>query len=605
MNVEKKDRNIYTKELDPVDKYLVNIIKRFFQNDVETINNSAEAIIIEAVTRAKREIRLDGHYGVSSVNGKTGGVTLTAADVGAEPMIITKYSAFNKPFGISADTVCEGNDPRLSDTRDPNPHKHKAIDIITDVNHEFVTDVQIARWDAKADTTLATPSNDGLMSKEYAKKLEDLEADVAALPPDTGDGHNHIPSGGAITNILGWAAAGTAKWIDGTTLFLAKDGTAADSNKLGGHDPSWYLDYNNFTNTPPPSTPPTPPKADDGQVFFTDGDASIITKPAYTLYKALLTTNDVDLNASKGVVVDFATVFNTWKRFSHDATEVQPANVTDMNGWVYDTTKKQVICQNNAFTYIGFVCTEAEKTDNYALEATLSSTDGDDDCISIVIAFTTVAGREYTLSAVRARSYQSDDMVGGINAQWFIVYNYQRNDAKMIAHVTVPGETASTGWSSMTTGIKIKIERTGDTIKAWTSEPDGAAVLPASLLTVDLNSDPVLNKFRGPQQYGYGCYSQLYSTFSGINIISGDIIYDMEHNKVLVKKNGAWVTDSARTLDGDIGVGKFVFNDITQKLFYVSRDGVILVSINPDEYVKKDEINKMIDLELKAKGLIP
>lgn len=56
-----------------------------------------------------------------SVNDQTGAVDLDAADVGAEPAF-TKNTAFNKNFGAAADTVCEGDDIRLSDTRTPKRH---------------------------------------------------------------------------------------------------------------------------------------------------------------------------------------------------------------------------------------------------------------------------------------------------------------------------------------------------------------------------------------------------------------------------------------------------------------------------------------------------
>lgn len=45
---------------------------------------------------------------VSSVNGKTGTVQLTALDVGAEPSFV-KQTGFNKSFGYTANTVSEGN----------------------------------------------------------------------------------------------------------------------------------------------------------------------------------------------------------------------------------------------------------------------------------------------------------------------------------------------------------------------------------------------------------------------------------------------------------------------------------------------------------------
>ena len=45
-----------------------------------------------------------------------------------EPAFV-KRTAFNKDFGTTAGTVCQGNDPRLSDSRDPKPHTHGGTDI--------------------------------------------------------------------------------------------------------------------------------------------------------------------------------------------------------------------------------------------------------------------------------------------------------------------------------------------------------------------------------------------------------------------------------------------------------------------------------------------
>lgn len=125
MRVQQKENNVYVKELDKVDSYLVNIIKRYFEKDQESIWLNREDIIVEAVRRAKEEFIKHPHaFAVTSVNKKTGAVTLTNADIGSEPLIIKKFSAFNKPFGDKKDTVCEGNDPRLSDAREPLNHSH-------------------------------------------------------------------------------------------------------------------------------------------------------------------------------------------------------------------------------------------------------------------------------------------------------------------------------------------------------------------------------------------------------------------------------------------------------------------------------------------------
>ncbi len=55
-------------------------------------------------------------------------------DIGAEPTF-EKKTAFNKDFGATEGTVTEGNDPRLSDAREPLPHEHTKSDI-TDFDHD-------------------------------------------------------------------------------------------------------------------------------------------------------------------------------------------------------------------------------------------------------------------------------------------------------------------------------------------------------------------------------------------------------------------------------------------------------------------------------------
>lgn len=48
---------------------------------------------------------------------------------GKEPAF-TKKTAFNKDFGSIAGTVCEGNDSRLSDSREPLAHTHEITDVV-------------------------------------------------------------------------------------------------------------------------------------------------------------------------------------------------------------------------------------------------------------------------------------------------------------------------------------------------------------------------------------------------------------------------------------------------------------------------------------------
>lgn len=72
---------------------------------------------------------LDGKASAShthTINNVTG---LQSALNGKEP-VFTKNTAFNKDFGSTAGTVCEGNDSRLSDSREPLAHTHEMTDVI-------------------------------------------------------------------------------------------------------------------------------------------------------------------------------------------------------------------------------------------------------------------------------------------------------------------------------------------------------------------------------------------------------------------------------------------------------------------------------------------
>ena len=53
---------------------------------------------------------------------------VTVAQIGAEPAF-SKNTAFNKNFGTTAGTVCQGNDSRLSDARTPLAHTHTKSEV--------------------------------------------------------------------------------------------------------------------------------------------------------------------------------------------------------------------------------------------------------------------------------------------------------------------------------------------------------------------------------------------------------------------------------------------------------------------------------------------
>lgn len=117
------------------------------------ISNRATLQALDAASLPGITARLDNHesglnpnaHGVQNIGGLQGvldskasvththaisNVTgLQSALDGKEPLI-TKKTAFNKDFGSTAGTVCEGNDSRLSDSREPLAHTHEMTDVV-------------------------------------------------------------------------------------------------------------------------------------------------------------------------------------------------------------------------------------------------------------------------------------------------------------------------------------------------------------------------------------------------------------------------------------------------------------------------------------------
>ena len=127
MSLKEHDKNQYTKESTEVEKYLMRIIQRYFDIENNYTKESIEAIIIESLTRFKQMIVSEKGF-IFSFNQQTGHITLTIKDFGGEECI-DKKTAFNKHFGSIEDTVCEGNDPRLTDDRKPIQHIHPILEV--------------------------------------------------------------------------------------------------------------------------------------------------------------------------------------------------------------------------------------------------------------------------------------------------------------------------------------------------------------------------------------------------------------------------------------------------------------------------------------------
>jgi hypothetical protein len=237
--------------------------------------------------------------------------------------------------------------------------------------------------------------------------------------------------------------------------------------------------------------------------------------------------NDADVRAflnpdifySGGVVDQRAgdTIFNSWVRISHDTTGVYPANSSEITSWIYDNDGG-IESTINSVTFIGFISSTTQKYDDYVLEAKITSTNADNDRLAVIIAYTEENGVQHTLSAVRNQDGNTTI------TSWSLWYNFaQASQTKILDGSSLIPYVGVNNWNTYPEGTTIRIEREGDIVRAYSTDP-GSTILKGQL-TVDLSTVPLLEKFRGPQQIGFGCSSQANALFKPISFFyGGDLV---------------------------------------------------------------------------------
>lgn len=80
--------------------------------------------------------------------------------------------------------------------------------------HQEVADALNEAITKKADKTVASQSQNGLMSAADKKKLDGVATNANNYTHPSSSGNKHIPSGGSSGKILGWSSDGTAVWQD-------------------------------------------------------------------------------------------------------------------------------------------------------------------------------------------------------------------------------------------------------------------------------------------------------------------------------------------------------------------------------------------------------
>ena len=328
-----------------------------------------------------------------------------------------------------------------------------------------------------------------------------------------------------------------------------------------------------------------------GSVFYGAPDG-LNPEPLLKL-DPVLVRGSAEADAQKGSGESFQEVFDTWLRFSHKGDLGFPANETELSGWSFNTTTGQIESTINSTTFIGFV--SDKKFEDYVFEVNVSSTNGDDDFIGIVLGFAIDSnGNEHTISAIRAMSR------GGI----MVRYNFSQSNGFRVGNVSSgllfgdgqrDGERTTvwesnqpdSGWDDWPGGCRIRAERVGDVFTVKTTDittdiNNPGPFVDSATVVFNLNDHPELAIFKGATQYGYGALSQAAATFDTIARPSTlGIIHDQLNNDFWRWNGSEFVLDNTLTVDTVFKDQRLYYNQVTQRL-HVKTNNRGLVEIKPN-----------------------
>lgn len=307
-------------------------------------------------------------------------------------------------------------------------------------------------------------------------------------------------------------------------------------------------------------------------------------------------TNATEMALLKAADEDFGRVFNTWRRISIKGSLVSPALPAETQAWEYDATKNAIVCKVNSDSLVGFVSPESYS--DYVFEVRLSSVDGDDDTIGIILGCVVENGLTYTLIASRNCGGSTPNFISGAPKLFSVAIN-ARSTAALSTVVAsgnyglkwgdgVVDDTRTTnpgskGWGNWPTGCKIRAVREGDKITVTTTDLGSDTYVPAATIVIDLQSSDELRRFASKSAIGYMAQSQNSSTWKTITRPDAKSpIYDLTTNQLLIFDGNAWGVS-----DGGGGVkltpGQLYHTPMTGKTHFVDTetDIFLVADLNP------------------------
>jgi hypothetical protein len=340
----------------------------------------------------------------------------------------------------------------------------------------------------------------------------------------------------------------------------------SDVNKMMNRHPKTNKKFTDFYGVTMASNVP---------VLFSDNDSSVST---------MINTN------TPPSVQD---IFDTWARTDGSAYYT---NKTVASGqaldWQLLSNPDRILMPTNTSLGNGFI--SPDQLDTYTFEATVRSDSIDDDRIGLIAAFTRSTGQNEELIITRTQGGAPPS--NGWGAQY--VSNGEPH-GWIIHDVNIDGVNKNgysgdkQGWNNRYS--RIRIERNGDIIKAWCSNWNSEVIREDSLITIDLNSDSRLHKFKGPQSYGYYTYSQDNSTYLDVKLkgaVDLGSIFDTTNGNYYYSDGGAYSTVNS-TIQQEIGYINRIVNPLNFQTSIIQSDFVEHIKY----WVGKETSQNMLDYE--------
>lgn len=206
-------------------------------------------------------------------------------------------------------------------------------------------------------------------------------------------------------------------------------------------------------------------------------------------------------------------LFNAWHKTAgpdYFPPDAQIPSSSEGAALVFDNNRIEVT--KNTSNVIGML--SPISFEKYTLQATVGSSDADDDAIGLVIAQVRKDGQNHMLLAMR-----NQGGYGGVNlaARKNFMLVYVRDNVNVKDFGAVDIGTTENRWSGKTS--LMKVVRDGDSIQCFASAFNTTVL--GTPLTLDLTSDPLLAIFRDSCRFGLFSVSQAGTYWSNITFDFG------------------------------------------------------------------------------------